>query len=103
MVDALSLGLAFVLLVAIVYLWLAQREILALRERCQAQKNRSEAPRAEKKKPNPMLGTLTTHDKVIEMYAFGESVEAIAQRLKIPQSQVKMTLKFEKIKKDGTS
>jgi len=42
-----------------------------------------------------------TYDRVVQMHRSGESAEVISERLKIPLNKVEMTLKFEKMKKDG--
>ena len=42
-----------------------------------------------------------TYDRVVKMHRSGESAEMISERLKIPLNKVEMTLKFEKMKKDG--
>jgi hypothetical protein len=47
------------------------------------------------------LDTFGTYDKVVKMHRSGESAEVISERLKIPLNKVEMTLKFEKMKKDG--
>lgn len=102
MINFLSLGLAVVLAVTIIYLWLAQKEILHLRERCKEKEDNLLSLEKNDKNTDLSSGKSSIHDRVIEMHAFGESIETIAQRLKIPESQVEMTLKFEKIKKDGS-
>ena len=44
---------------------------------------------------------LAAHDAIVEMCESGADAEMIAQQLEIPKSKVEMTLKFEKMKKDG--
>lgn len=44
---------------------------------------------------------IDTHDRVIEMFEAGKEVELISKELKIPQSKVEMTLRFEKIRHNG--
>ncbi len=54
-------------------------------------------------KPNPAPSdTLETHDKIIELFESGATIESICETLKIPQSKAEMTLKFEKMKKNGS-
>ena len=102
MINFLSLGLAAVWVVTIIYLWRAQKEILYLRECCKEKENDLLSPEKNDKHIDLSLGTSSIHDRVIEMHTFGKSIETIAQKLKIPESQVEMTLKFEKIKHNGS-
>jgi hypothetical protein len=80
----------------------SKKEIFRLQEISKARRNTIEHLNEHDHGDALPVDALATHDKVIEMSKSGETVEVISERLKIPQSKVKMTLKFEKIKKDGT-
>ncbi len=101
MIELLLIGLSIVWIVTVVYLILGQREILKLRKRCKEKEDTPVAPLENSQVMSAASETLSIHDRVIEMHEFGESIEMIAQRLNIPQSQVEMTLKFAKIKHDS--
>lgn len=59
------------------------------------------APLSSNPTPAPSDG-LEAHDKIIKMFESGMTIESICETLKIPQSKVEMTLKFEKMKKNGS-
>jgi len=47
------------------------------------------------------LDKLAMHDVIVEMYESGNDAETIARKLEIPENKVALTLKFEKMKRDG--
>ena len=50
----------------------------------------------------PSVDKLATHDTIVDMYESGSDIDSISEELKIPRSKVSMTLKIEKMKKDGS-
>ncbi len=78
-----------------------KKELSHLQEISKARQNTIEHLQEQDHDNSLPVDALSTHDKVIEMFESGETVEVISEQLKIPQSKVKMTLKFEKMKKNG--
>ncbi len=79
-----------------------KKELSRLQEISKARQNTIEHLHEHEHEETLPVDALSTHDKVIEMFESGETIEVISEQLGIPQSKVKMTLKFEKMKKDGT-
>ncbi|MEA3419908.1 MAG: sigma-70 family RNA polymerase sigma factor [Campylobacterota bacterium] len=103
--ELILTGVVVLAIVVIFYLLKQQRElkkeIALLQEITEVREKTIENLQIREKDTEPIVDLLTTHDKVIEMFESGESIESISEQLKIPQSKVEMTLKFEKMKKDG--
>lgn len=78
-----------------------KKELSSLQEICKARQNTIEHLQKQDHDSSLPVDVLSTHDRVVEMFESGETIEAISEQLKIPQSKVEMTLKFEKMKKDG--
>ena len=72
-----------------------QTKISMLKKQIQEEKNQEE----KKREDSDSFGT---YDKVVQMHKAGNSAKIISERLKIPVSKVEMTLKIQKMKKDGT-
>ena len=101
LISALLLGL-IIILYLLRELRRLKKELSRLQEISKARQNTIEHLHEQDLDSTLPVDALLTHDKVIEMFESGESVEVISEQLRIPQSKVKMTLKFEKMKKDGT-
>ena len=103
--ESILAGVIALAAVAIVYLlWRhhgLKKEITLLQKITEAREKTIENLQAREKDMEPIVDLLATHDRVVEMFESGESIESISEQLKIPQSKVEMTLKFEKMKQDG--
>ena len=60
-----------------------------------------EGQETEGQETEASIDRFATHDKIIEMSDLGADAEMISERLGVPRRKVEMTLKFEKMKKDG--
>jgi uncharacterized protein HemX len=92
-------------IVVIVYLLKQQnglkKEIALLQKIAETREKTIENLQARERNTEPVVDLLATHDRVVELFESGESVESISEQLKIPQSKVEMTLKFEEMKRDA--
>jgi hypothetical protein len=55
----------------------------------------------ESGKEKATIDKLAAHDAIVSMHQAGADTQTIARELKIPESKVEMTLKFEKMKRNG--
>jgi len=55
----------------------------------------------ERQESEEPVDKLAAHDVILEMFEAGTDAEVIAEQLEIPLSKVELTLKFEKMKRDG--
>jgi len=97
--------LVIVEFVALVFLWRGKlrlkEELAHLNHKCNQMKIAVAHSQVHAHENKKQVDTLDTYERVMQMHRSGESVELISERLKIPLNKVEMTLKFEKMKKDG--
>ncbi len=106
MVKLLLAGAVIVEAIAILYLlnrrYQLKKEYKHLYKKYKDIKENTPIPQEQQAKSEEPVDKLATHDRIIEMHQSGLDEEKISDKLKIPRSKVNMTLKFDKMKKDGT-
>jgi sortase (surface protein transpeptidase) len=107
MVEILLVLIAVTEALVIIYLMQRRHRLKKEYKRLQAKYEESKELLAqlrldeEKQESQEPVDKFATHDTIIEMFKSGIDAGVIAERLEIPKSKVEMTLKFEKMKKDG--
>jgi plasmid maintenance system antidote protein VapI len=104
MVVWIMAGVIIVLLILLMMSYSAnsklKEEIAVLKEILEVKEKTIENFQASRVAVKDVIENFSMHDDVMALVEAGESHEAIAQKLGIPENKIELIIKFDKIKRD---